>query len=282
MASVDSSSGSGSATVADTIDSATATIAAGGCEEPRPDAEALVAEVLGISIEQLASDGRGDLPPAAVQAIEAAATRRAAREPMAYILGRESFRQIELKVDERVLIPRRETEVLVEAAIELLPEGARVHEVGTGSGAISLALLSERPDLKITASDLSAEAVEAARENAERLGLDLEITVGKGLPDSVEEEEVDLVIANMPYVTDETIFERSPEIQKEPRMAVTGDCGEDGLGVIRSVVAETPSGWKLAMEHDTHHGPAMRELLRDATTLQDYEGDDRVTVGLAP
>jgi release factor glutamine methyltransferase len=180
-----------------------------------------------------------------------------------------------------VLWPRKETELLVEVGTKL-PQGARVHEVGTGSGAISLALLSERPDLRITASDLSAEAVEAARENAERLGLDIEITVGKGLPDSVEAEEVDLVIANMPYVTDETIYDRSPEIQKEPRIAVTGDCGPDGLGVIRSVIDSTPSGWKLAMEHDTHHGPAMRELLRDATTLQDYEGDDRVTVGYRP
>ena len=90
------------------------------------------------------------------------------------------------------------------------------------------------------------------------------------------------MIANLPYVTDSTIFDRSPEIQREPRIAVTGDCGEDGLGVIRGLIAETPSGWRLAMEHDTHHGPAMRELLRDATTLRDYEGDERVTVGFAP
>jgi release factor glutamine methyltransferase len=180
-----------------------------------------------------------------------------------------------------VLWPRRETELLVEVGVEL-PEGARVHEVGTGSGAIALALLSERPDLRVTASDLSPEAVEAARENAERLGLGLEVSVATGLPDAVEAESVDLVIANLPYVTDSTIFERSPEIQKEPRIAVTGDCGEDGLGVIRGLIGDTPSGWKLAMEHDTHHGPAMRELLGEATTLQDYEGDDRVTVGLAP
>ncbi len=200
---------------------------------------------------------------------------------MAYILGRAPFRSLEIAVDERVLWPRRETELLVEVGVEL-PEGARVHEVGTGSGAIALALLSERPDLRVSASDLSPEAVEAARENAERLGLDLEVSVATGLPDAVEAESVDLVIANLPYVTDSTIFERSPEIQKEPRIAVTGSCGEDGLGVIRGLIGETPSGWKLAMEHDTHHGPTMRELLRDATTLQDYEGDERVTVGFAP
>ena len=186
---------------------------------------------------------------------------------MAYVLGHAPFRGLEIAVDERVLWPRRETELLVEVAVEL-PEGARVHEVGTGSGAIALALLSERPDLRVTASDLSPEAAEAARENAERLGLELDVRVAVGLPDDLE--DVDLVIANLPYVTDSTIFERSPEIRKEPRIAVTGECGEDGLGVIRGLVAETPSGWKLALEHDTHHGPAMRQLLRDAETLRDY------------
>ncbi len=90
------------------------------------------------------------------------------------------------------------------------------------------------------------------------------------------------MIANRPYVTDETIFERSPEIRREPRIAVTGDCGADGLGVIRGLVEETPSGWRMALEHDTHHGPAMREMLRDATTMRDYMGGERVTVGLVP
>jgi release factor glutamine methyltransferase len=263
------------------LDDAAERIAAAGVEDARGDAEVLVAVALGVKPGELSVESAGEVPAEAAAQIERGVQRRVDREPMAYILGRAPFRNLEIYVDERVLWPRKETELLVEVGTQL-PEGARVHEIGTGSGAIALALLSERPDLKVTASDLSPEAVEAARENAERLGLDLEVTVGRGLPESVEAEDVDLVIANMPYVTDETIFDRSPEIQKEPRMAVTGDCGEDGLGVIRSVIAETPSGWKLAMEHDTHHGPAMRELLRDATTLQDYEGDDRVTVGLAP
>jgi len=280
MAAIDvKSEGPSARTVGAILDDAAERIAAAGVEDARTEAEILVADALGVAPSELSVESAGEVGDEAAVKIERNVQRRVEREPMAYILGRAPFRNLEVYVDERVLWPRRETELLVEVGTQL-PEGARVHEVGTGSGAIALALLSERPDLRITASDLSAEAVEAARENAERLGLDFDVSVGVGLPEDLE--DVDLVIANLPYVTDETIFERSPEIQKEPRVAVTGDCGEDGLGVIRGLIAETPSGWKMAMEHDTHHGPAMRELLRDATTLQDYEGNDRVTVGYAP
>lgn len=265
-------------TVGAVLDGAAERLAAAGVEDARGDATILIADALGIEAGDLGQQD-GPLSDEALEAIEERVRRRVEREPIAYILGRAPFRKLEIAVDERVLWPRRETELLVEVGTEL-PEGARVHEVGTGSGAIALALMSERPDLRITASDLSPEAAEAARENAERLGLELEVTVCVGLPDGLE--DVDLVIANLPYVTDSTIFDRSPEIQREPRIAVTGDCGEDGLGVIRGLIGETPSGWRLAMEHDTHHGPAMRELLGDATTLRDYEGDERVTVGLAP
>jgi release factor glutamine methyltransferase len=282
MAAIDvQSEGPSARTVSAILDDAAERIAAAGVEDARTDAEIIVADALGVKPDQLTVESAGEVSAEVAEQIERNVQRRVEREPMAYVLGRAPFRSLEIYVDERVLWPRKETELLVEVGTRL-PDGARVHEVGTGSGAIALALMSERPDLRITASDLSPEAVEAARENAERLGLDLEVSVGLGLPESVEAEHVDLVIANLPYVTDETIFDRSPEIQKEPRVAVTGECGEDGLGVIRGLIAETPSGWKLAMEHDTHHGPAMRELLRDATTLQDYEGNDRVTVGLAP
>jgi release factor glutamine methyltransferase len=280
---VETGSGGGlsAATVGELLDSATERIEAAGCDEPREDAQALVSDALGISAKELSRDGAAEPTPEVVAAVEAAVARRADHEPLAYVLGRAPFRQLEIRVDPRVLWPRRETELLVEVGTEL-PDGARVHEVGTGSGAISLALLSERPDLRVTASDLSPEAAEAARENAERLGIDLRVSVAEGLPEDVLGEEVDMVIANLPYVTDETIFDRSPEIRREPRIAVTGACGADGLGVIRGLIGETPSGWKLAMEHDTHHGPAMREMLRDATTMRDYMGDERVTVGIAP
>jgi release factor glutamine methyltransferase len=268
-------------TVGEAVEKAERAIAAAGCDQPRSDAEALVAAALGIEVALLSEDGSGELSPEQASEIEDWVGRRAEHEPLAYILGHERFQGIDVAVDPRVLIPRRETGLLVEVAAEL-PEGARVHEIGTGSGAIALALLNKRPDLKVTASDLSPEAAEVARENAERLGIDLEVTVEEGLPDEDLDQQIDLVLANLPYVTDSTIFERSPEIRREPKIAVTGDCGEDGLGVIRGVLAEIPSGWRVAFEHDTHHGPTMREMLGDATTLTDYMGGERVTVGTAP
>jgi release factor glutamine methyltransferase len=266
-------------TVSALVDDAAERLAAVGIESPREDAEAIVADALGVKPEELSVDSADDVSPESAAAIEAKVRKRVEREPLAYVLGRAPFRDLEIAVDPRVLWPRKETELLVEVGTTL-PQGARVHEVGTGSGAIALALMSERPDLKVTASDLSPEAVEAARENAERLGLDFDVRVAKGLPDDIG--DVDLVIANLPYISDETIDQRSPEIHAEPLIAITADCGADGLGVIRGLVEETPSGTKLALEHDTHHGPAMREMLREAETLRDYEGNERVSVGRAP
>jgi release factor glutamine methyltransferase len=266
-------------TVSALVDDAAERLAAVGIDTPRDDAEAIVADALGVKPSELSVDSADDVSPDAAAAIEAKVKMRVEREPLAYVLGRAPFRDLEIAVDPRVLWPRKETELLVEVGTRL-PQGARVHEVGTGSGAIALALMSERPDLKITASDLSPEAVEAARENAERLGLDFDVRVAKGLPDDIG--DVDLVIANLPYISDETIDQRSPEIHAEPLIAITADCGADGLGVIRGLIAETPAGTLMALEHDTHHGPAMQELLNEAETLRDYEGNERVSVGKAP
>jgi release factor glutamine methyltransferase len=203
--------------------------------------------------------------------------RRVAREPVAYILGRKGFRWIELNVDRRVLIPRPDTETLVEVALSLAAGGARVHDVGTGSGAVALALKSERPDLALTGSDASAHAVELAHENAQRLGLDVAFSVADGLPPG----EYDLVVANLPYVREDEWDELAPEIRLyEPREALVA--GRDGLDAIRSLVRDAPSGTLLALEHAPDQASAVRALLVESRTVADLGGRERVTVGRAP
>lgn len=256
-------------------------VAVSGCESPRHEVELLLADVLGANgaTPDLSSDVA--LTPEQASRLEEYVRRREQHEPVAYILGRCEFHGIELAVDERVLIPRKETELVVDVALDL-PQGARVHEVGTGCGAISLALLNARPDLQVTASDISEDAAAVARANADRLGLPLEVTVAPGVPAAIRDEGRDMLLANLPYLTSETMTTRPKDLAFEPDVALHEGSGDDGLGVIRSVLAEVPSGWRVAFEHDTHHGAAVREMLRDARTHQDYMGGDRVTVGTAP
>jgi release factor glutamine methyltransferase len=195
------------------------------------------------------------------------------REPVAYILGRRGFRRIELIADSRGLIPRPETELLVDVAVEL-PEGARVHDVGTGSGAIALALRDERPDLRVTASDASEAAVELARANAAALGIELEVSLARGLPRG----DYDLVVANLPYVKEAEWGGLQPEIVRyEPREALVS--GADGLDAIRQLVGEAPAGQRLALEHGAAQGAAVRGMLEGAETHRDLAGHERVTVG---
>ncbi len=262
--------------VRDAVGAATDALEAAGCDTARLDAEVLIADALGVDRGVLVSDPGRAVPPAAARVIGERVRRRVTREPVAYILGWRGFRRIELAVDSRVLIPRPETELLVEVALEL-PEGAAVHEVGTGSGAIALALLDERPDLRVTASDVSADAVAVARANAERLGLPLDPFVADGLPEQAA--SVDLVVANLPYVTDGEWATLAPEIvRNEPRGALTS--GADGLDAIRALVAQAPGGMRLALEHGSEQGAAVRALLGDAETRPDLAGRERITVGV--
>jgi release factor glutamine methyltransferase len=231
---------------------------------------------MGVRREALVTDADGGVPAAAARRAMELIRRRVAREPVAYIVGSKGFRYIELRVDPRVLIPRPETELLVELALEL-PEDGRVHDVGTGSGAVALALKQERPDLVVSASDASAVAVEVARENAHLLGLDVDLSVAPGLPAGV----YDLVLANLPYVREDEWDGLSPGITRyEPRDAFVS--GVDGLDSIRALVAQAPSGTRLALEHSPAQAETVRGLLEGAETHRDLAGRERVTTGTAP
>jgi release factor glutamine methyltransferase len=262
--------------VLDALDAAVPALEAAGCETPRLDAEVLIADAVGVDRAALITRPETPVSPAAARLIGERVRRRVLREPVAYILGRKGFRRIELAVDARVLIPRPETELLVESALGL-PHGARVHEVGTGSGAVALALLDERRDLRVSASDASALAVEVARINARRLGLALNPAVARGFHGG----GYDLVVANLPYVREDEWAGLQPEIANyEPREALVA--GPDGLAAIRELVAGSPSGTRLALEHAPGQAAEVRSMLRDAETLTDLAGRERVTVGGSP
>lgn len=271
--------------VRDALDGAITAISAAGCETPRLDAELLFAHVLGISRERLLTDRELTVPGSDVRALQDAVRRRAVeREPVAYITGTRGFRRLELAVDPRVLIPRPETELLVEVALASLPEGARVLDVGTGSGAVALALADERPDLSVSAADISEDALALARANGERLGLHVEwlrADLLSGVPD-----EHDAILSNPPYVADSERVMLVPEILRhEPAGALFA--GSDGLDCIRALIsqASTREGVRtLALEHGAGQAPVVAELMNDAGFPQvhserDLAGIERVTVG---
>jgi release factor glutamine methyltransferase len=264
-------------TAREAVAAAADALRAAGCDTPRLDAELLIAAAAGMDRERLLLDPELAIEPAAARRAAEWIRRRARREPVAYILGRRGFRRIEVAVDARVLIPRPETELLVEVALEL-PSGARVHDAGTGSGAVAVALKDQRPDLAVTASDASAAAVEVARANAARLGLDVEIAHARGLPPAAA--GADLVLANLPYVREDEWPALAPEIvEYEPRAALVS--GADGLDAIRELVAQAPAGTRLALEHAPGQAETVRALLREAETLRDLAGRERVTLGHA-
>lgn len=264
----------------DALDSAEVALSAAGVDTPRLDAEVLLAYVLGTDRLRLAVDRERPVEGPAVRAFQDAVRRRAVeREPVAYITGMRGFRRIDVGVDPRVLIPRPETEELVEAALEL-PTRARVVEVGTGSGAVALALKDERGDLEVLATDVSEGALAVARANATRLGLDvrfLHADLLEGVPGA------DAVLSNPPYVEDGTALE--PEIARhEPAGALFA--GPDGLAVIRRLAAQAgrSPARLLALEVGIGQAPAVAVLVRDAgfdavEIRRDLAGIERVVIG---
>jgi release factor glutamine methyltransferase len=218
--------------VGEALDAAVDALAAAGVETPRLDAEVMLAEAAGWDRAMLAADPRRGVPASAARSFGEMVRRRLRREPVAYILGRRGFRAIELAVDRRVLIPRPETELLVELALELRPE--TVLDVGTGSGAVALAIADELPGCEVTATDTSAAALDVARANAEALGLAPRV---RFLAGSVPDGEFGLIVANLPYVAEPDWASLQPEITEwEPREALLG--GSDGLDAIRAIIAE--------------------------------------------
>jgi release factor glutamine methyltransferase len=267
--------------VRDALDSATIPLRAAGVDTPELDAELLLAAAMGVDRATLYSDPGRELPTEAIRPFQAMVARRREREPVAYILGRKGFRRIELDVDPRVIVPRPETELLVELALTL-PAGARVVDVGTGSGAVGLALKEERPDLAVSASDVSAAALEVARANAQRLGLEVAF-VESDLLEAIE-DGVDAIVSNPPYVAERDRAGLAPEITRhEPAQALFA--GPDGLDVIRRLVpaAARRAPW-VALEIGAGQADAAEELMRAAGLAHvarhpDLAGIERVVVG---
>jgi len=184
------------ARVRDALARGCADLARAGCETPRLDAEVLLAFVLGVERARLVLDASEPLPADALERYGEVIARRSRREPVAYITGVKEFRRISLGVAPRVLIPRPETELLVEVGLGLAG-GMRVADVGTGSGAVALALKDERPDLSIVGIDVSEDSLAVARTNALRLGLDVRFVQANLLDGGAP---FDAVLANLPYV----------------------------------------------------------------------------------
>ncbi len=278
-----------SPTIRIALRAAIARLDAAGVDAPASTARQLLSVATSRPREWLLAHDDETLPEAQARALETLLARVAAREPLAYVLGERGFHGLTLKIDPRALIPRPETEMLVDlalAAVRALPAGAAVIDVGTGSGAAAIAIALGAPTARVIACDVSADALSLARENAERLGARVsfvESDLLSNVPDLAP-----IVVANLPYVTREEIDMLPPEIQAhEPRVALDG--GTDGLDLVRRLLAQLSAepARRAALRHvwlevGASQGPAALALARaafpDARTriLQDLARLDRV------
>jgi release factor glutamine methyltransferase len=260
-------------TVAEALRRAELQFGEAGIDTPRVDAELLLAHVLGVSRTGLHERRSLDVP----DDFESLLQRRSRREPLAYVLGEWGFRRLVLNTDTRALVPRPETEVVVERCLALLRDepAPRVLDLGTGSGAIALAIADERPDARVTAVDSAPEAVALARENAERL--DLEIEVREGDLETAA-EGWDLVVSNPPYIPADEWESLQPEIRDwEPRDALVGE----GL---HEEIARLASTRLLVFEVGDGQADRVADALAslgygDVTITPDLAEEDRVVEG---
>ena len=247
---------------------------------PQHECDYLLSGILQLPLLELQLDLSRVVSEAESSRIIEAFCRRAAREPAQYIIGSAPFRDLELAVSPAVLIPRPETEELVTLALERAPHKGKILDMGTGSGAIPIALKSERSDLQITAVDLSEEALKVARLNARRLGTEIEF-LQSDLWSALEGRSFDLVTANLPYVSESEYAQCDPEIFFEPVMALTAH--HEGLELMETMIAElhahlSPGGWAIF-----ELSPRQNQYIRTfgesrgfaASAVKDLEGKER-------
>jgi release factor glutamine methyltransferase len=270
-------------TAREMIEAGAARLTAAGIDTPLLDAELLLAEAAGTTRSQIVA-GLVD-PVKSRRTYDAWLTRRVKREPLAYITGRQGFRRIDLRVDNRVLIPRPETELLV--AVVKVDRPCGILDIATGSGAVALALADELPDATITAADISPGALEVASVNAREIGASERVTfIHSDLLESVE-GIYDAITANLPYVVAGDIDGLQPEVSMfEPRLALDG--GPDGLDLVRRLADSAPAhlkpGGMLALEIGDGQAIETEEILKAAGFVEterheDLNGIERVVSG---